>query len=262
LAQASRDFTKVNMVSLLKVTHYIVYKLTCLLDGRQVEYYGSSGVLKGQSDKACSMQRKSWHILRPVYCLMGADKKSFKITVVKTGLTLDKALADEALLAARQYCESENLVRGDRGLLYFHWCPENVCRRQLCVSFAEVFVPYRKVVHQWKQVAGGPWCQKQLPTESRALLRKVAQCKSRAGVWEVAKKAAKSNVLKLHLKSEKYSRFWKAHPVTITFPPPSRSGTRTSGWLNYRKGEKPGGAKWPSNWEAMPAWKAANLGVQ
>lgn len=46
----------------IQVSHFLVYVLTCLVDGVRRTYIGMTGVLKGQSDDAALLVRRRFHI--------------------------------------------------------------------------------------------------------------------------------------------------------------------------------------------------------
>ena len=46
----------------IEVSHFLVYMLTCLVDGAQKAYIGMTGVLVGQSDDAALLVRRRFHI--------------------------------------------------------------------------------------------------------------------------------------------------------------------------------------------------------
>ena len=95
---------------------YSVYSLTFrhLRKDLKRRYIGITGVKSNQTARSALLCRKGWHEAQPVAWLKGFAPGSLQVSACVTGLpTLDVALAEEALVAARQYCHfGPEVVRG------------------------------------------------------------------------------------------------------------------------------------------------------
>ena len=199
-------------------------------------YYGITQVLGGQSYQQALNVRKKWHLLKPNWCLRGGKLVISSMETVKVASGKATALALEAMETAKEHEASD---------------PKEV------------------------MVRGGPWCKRGMSKEDRDCLKEVAECIGPGSVMAVASRYP-GHVLGAHLRGESYKTvrggvplndmlLFSAKQAPLSIQSPCRSGTRTSGksgksgWLKYREGEAVGSRKWPSNWDAMPEWRANNL---
>jgi hypothetical protein len=215
---------------------YLVYKLVGKVGKQRVVYYGMTQVLGGQSYRQALAVRKQWHLVKPNWCLRGGKLVISSMNTVKVVGGKSSALALEAMETAKEHQASN---------------PKEV------------------------MVRGGPWCKRGMNKEDLDCLKEVADCSGYGSVMAVASRYP-GHVLGAHLRGESYKTvprgvalndllLHSAKQAPLSIQSTSRSGTRTSGksgqsgWLKFRRGERVGSRKWPSNWKAMPAWRANNL---
>ena len=97
----------------MRVTHYLLYVLHFVRAGAKRRYYGITGVFAGQSDWQALEARKKNHKDKPVAWVKGCDESSLTISMLKTGLCVADALADEAKLTSQGYLKhGYHIVRG------------------------------------------------------------------------------------------------------------------------------------------------------
>ena len=129
-----------------RVDHYLLYVLSCCVNGQDKEYIGITGVLPGQTDEVVKLVRRAWHLICQKKWIEGMDPASVHLSTSLTDLKLQDALIEEARLTAARYSEREG----------------------------------------HKKVRGGPWCRRVLPPEDRAEVVSTLSCSSRDAVKAVA----------------------------------------------------------------------------
>jgi len=211
----------------MAVVSYLCYVFHCEIDGQPNQYVGTAGVLANQSPYSTMHWRSQWHQLKPVRCLQGHDPDSAHMELIKSGLTQREAFELEAYETACRHVKNGSDVR----------------------------------------VRGACWHGKGLSGSEKEVMKQVSSLRSHKLLRFV--QLPEESLLQKHLLGESYSAVaarpvpssWSRLPVTM--PPlaimkPSRSGTRTCGWYAWKAGCKPGHWRWPSNWEAIPLWRARN----
>ena len=123
----------------IQVSHFLVYVLTCLVDGVRRTYIGMTGVLKGQSDDAALLVRRRFHIGMRKSWLAGMSVSTLKLSKVLSNLSEADAQVEEAWHTAK-LLES---------------------------------------VKDFTTIRGGPWCRKQWTHDDRLEVEEVRACTSR-----------------------------------------------------------------------------------
>jgi hypothetical protein len=127
---------------------YILYAATCTERGVAKRYVGIAGVRKGCSARAALLERRSWHLKERVAWFRGCDMATLSLRLLNSGLSLQQALADEALETARLAAEKGKAhVRGGP------WCrrtlPADDVKEMLAVGSCRGRSAVAALVKEW-----------------------------------------------------------------------------------------------------------------
>lgn len=128
----------------IHVSHFLVYMLTCLVDGMRKTYIGMTGVLVGQSDDAALLVRRRFHVSCQKTWLQGMSVSTLRLRKLLSNLSEANAHVEEPRHTA-----------------------------QVLNS-----------VEDFGTIRGGPWCRKVWTHDDRLEVEEVRGCKSRSQVRE------------------------------------------------------------------------------
>jgi hypothetical protein len=101
----------------IRVSHFLVYMLTCMVDGVRKTYIGMTGVLEGQSDDAALLVRRRFHVSCQKTWLQGMSVSTLRLRRLLSNLSEADAQVEEARHTAQLLNSVEDFgtIREGRG---------------------------------------------------------------------------------------------------------------------------------------------------